>query len=1369
MAGRKRSSFSHREASPEHTSNTPDLRTRGHHGNAAMQDALRARTPATDFGSTLSSFGALLGADLGGFGVGIGGQTEDLDAAGVSNGTDIHLHPAVARSGADLRPLLAHESVHAAQSQRDGRPAPVATLEAEASAGAKALMAGRPFEVQHSAPAGKPLQETLSAWLERQFPTVAGAVEAAKDKVAPTDWEKKADATSPSDGDTLVKHEDGAWQTADTYLGTDTPVRADSHDFADAKKWHAADGRTETDKDGVKTIRHQATTTDDQGRDRRVVKERVFEGDRITKLQDRTEELDVQATARDTHRALESAKAPHQTERERLKSEGDRLSNQIRTEDDAIRKADDTIRQLHAKVGPEGNAEQDPEVAPKLADARKQRAEARSRQEALLEERRRVDTSLRETDQKLAALSDEQALLATDPNQLEAIAHRNGLKVEKRMKVVDRTKSDSGWGRKDDDPFAVERTQKDETTRVVGDATHVESKGTTDTVSIKDRTATRERDLGSSKTTVQRQDFAGEDVTSDKNTATTTLSLKGGPSVSHARKREQKGPDGSENTRSNGGSVHFKDGKAGATATHNTRVKDGQGNVVERDASATLDTDGATAKASRTKGVEKDHWEAKTTTSANGNFTVKAVPVKGPPPGVQLTTTISGGAALKGAAKGKKNGRADREGAWKDGDGDFSAGGHLGGGVSATYTHTRTLSVAEAKAYLGSVEAIDAGGTPSAKAPELTTWAKLKAIGDNGGADKLAAAMGGGESARGMRDGDTVTMELAGYVEGGADTSLDSDGTNLGVGVSGKATRTRKVTVARGKGDLVKVTVHFSTATEGTLSGTASHGVAKGGASHTEGSSAGRGVTFSLHTKDPAYDHKYGRIVGTLTESGLKSLQKELSSDVSGRSFEQGTKQARKGNVEVKGASFNVGQTNETKEKVDLEGKSASGDFTGKGGQSADITVAGVKVLGSSDEASVSAKVAADGQVDIDLQESHTDHSLAVPKELALPTDLEGAKEQAKLLAKLKDKVQKAETSLRGYRLDGAALDGLVGRASDHGNWVNCAALHPRSLGAWMNLRSALLRPKVDPEWAEVDADQAARLARARALSRFAGATGTDGAQVLENALRHWGQDTFGGDVEGAALGLGYEWPAAIAKHKPTFDKAVDGVKALPGKFDGWLAAPDGLQQEMKAVDALTTDLNTVRMAILACNTFAEPQMRAELLRRLSADRTTLRSHHTTFMQRLQAKNGGAPIDEDALMAGDSERRVRELRQILQALKADETRLLDKAGDELDDFFMVDTHAVTRWLDEVTRSMDDWEQAIHELRATRDATGMGADSTLPKLMPDTARMIRYRKQLSGFHRLSKDEVKALPDSSMRGQERDDYTALERWTRDLATP
>jgi len=1370
MAGRKRSSFSFEDPSPE-TSTASTLQgapDRAPRGNAAMQDALRAHPvePSPDLDSTVSSFGALLGADLGGFAVGTGGQAEGLDAAGVCDGSGIDLHPAVLGSGADLRSLLAHESVHAAQSQRSGSPAPVAALEAEADAGAEALMAGRPFEVQHTAAVGTPLQESLSAWLGRQFSPVTETVDAAKEKVGIIDWEKAAEDTKASDGDSPVKEEDGVKYTAETYLGTDTPVRAEDHDYADAKTWRS-EGRTVEEKKGVKTIRLQNTTKDEQGRESRSIKERVFEGDKVTKLQNRDEELDVAATARDTRQALEKAKAPHQVAREKLIGDGQRLEKRIGQEDDLIRQEAEAIRRLHESVGPDGDAEKDPEVAPKLAEARRRLRAASKRKDGLVVERDAVDTSLRDTNSKLEAIAKDQALLAADPTQMEAIASRNGLKVEKRMKVVDRTKSDSGWGRKEGDHFAAERVQKDEHTKEVGDATHVKSKGTTDTVSLKEMKASRERDLGSTKTTVKRRDFAGEDVTSDRKTATTSVSLKDGLEAGQVRKRESKGPDGSENIRSNGGSAHFKDGKLGATGTHNTRVKDANGRVRERDASVTLDTDGAKGTASRTDGIEKEHGEAKVTTSANGNFTVTAVPVKGPPPGVRLTTTISGGAALKGSAKAKKNGREDREGAWKDGDGKASVGGHVGGGVSATYTHTRTLSVEEAKAYLASVDTIDKGGAPSGKAPELNTWAKLKAIGDNGGVEKLAAAVGSSESAGAMRDGDTVSMELSGHIEGGVDGSLDSSGTSLGVGVSGKASRTRKVTVARGKDNVVKVTVNFASASEATGKVTAGHGVSKGGVSDTSGSSSGRGVTFTLRTDDPAYDQKYGRIVGTLTEAGLESLRKELANDVSGRSFEQGKKKSRKGNAEVKGVSFNVGEFNETNERFELEGNRASGEFTGKGGQSADLTVGGVKVLGSSDEASVSANVTADGDVTVDLQESHTDHSLGVPDELALPTDLEGAKDQAALLANLKEKVQKAETSLRGYRLSGRALDGLVGRAGDHGNWVRCAALHPRSIGSWMTLRGALLSPHIDPEWAAVDPEQAARLARARALARFAGATGTDGAQVLENALRHWGQDTFGGGEEGAALGLGYEWPAAIASHKPTFEAAIDGVKALPAKFDGWLAAENGLKQELEVVNALGDDLNTVQMAIVGCDAFEEPQMRAELLRRLSADRTALRAHHTTFMQRLQAQNGGTPVDEDALMAGDAERRVRELGQILDALKGDEKRLLKRVDDEMDDLLLVDTQAVHAWLDEVTRSWDEWEQVLNELRTTREATGMGPDPKQAKRLPDTARVIRCKKELSGFARMSEDEVKALPDDSMTGMERDRYIARERWTRDLA--
>jgi len=62
---------------------------------------------------------------------------------------------------------------------------------------------------------------------------------------------------------------------------------------------------------------------------------------------------------------------------------------------------------------------------------------------------------------------------------------------------------------------------------------------------------------------------------------------------------------------------------------------------------------------------------------------------------------------------------------------------------------------------------------------------------------------------------------------------------------------------------------------------------------------------------------------------------------------------------------------------------------------------------------------------------------------------------------------------------------------------------------------------------------------------------------------------------------------------------------------------------------------------------------------------------------------------------------------------------------------------------------------------------MGPDPKQAKRLPDTARVIRCKKELSGFARMSEDEVKALPDDSMTGMERDRYIARERWTRDLA--
>jgi len=1359
MAGQKRSSYSVGGSSRDSglTTSRQGPRGAGHAGNAALQDSLRARQDSqdvvSDYSGQLSSFGDLLGADLGGFGVGIGGLTEDLDAAGVCDGSSIQLHPAVASSGADLRSLLAHESVHAAQSQRSGRPASVGALEAEADAGATALMAGQPFEVQHTAPAGLGLQESLSTWLKKQFPSLT------------TDPEEVAKNITPSDAGSAVKEEDGQTFHADTYLGTNEPVRAEDHEFADAKTWRPVGGSVE-EKDGVKTTRMD-DSANKQGREVRSVKERVFTDGKLTETRDEDAQLDVAATARDTRRALEAAKAPHQSQREQLKASGERLSSDIQREEETIEQEGALIHRLTSSVAADVDAEKDPEIAPKLADARRRLAQARNRKQALVEERRAAALKMQETDQKITALSEEQALLSVDPTQVEAVAKRNGLKVEKRMKGTVSTDSDSGWKDKDGELFAKERVNMNTKTSTAGDFTHVKTKGHTDTVSVKDLKATRERDRGSSKTTVKRADFAGEDVASHKKTSTSSISLKGGPAVGHVRKDEEKRLDGSEDSKSNGGSLQMTGGKLVATGTTGSRSKDANGKVVERDASVSFDGDGAKASASRSDGIEKDHFEAKVTTSANGNFTVTAVPVKGPPPGVKLTTTISGGAALKGATKVKKNGGAEREGAWKDGAGKASAGGHIGGGVSATYTHTRMLSVAEAQSYLNSVDSIDKGGQASGSAPELTTWAKMKAIGDNGGAEKLAAVMGGSDSARSMRDGDAVSMELSGHIEGGVDSSLSGSGVNLGAGLSGKASRTRKVTVARGKDNVVKVTVNFSSASESTLSGSGGAGSASSTVSKTDGSSKGRGVSFTLNTEDPSYDSKYSRILGTMTESGLQGLQKELAKDVTGRSFAKGKKSAIAGTGDVGIGGIGIGQSNETNEEVQLEGKDASGEFTGKGGQNASLNVGGVKVLGSDDEASVSAKVSKDGNVSVDIKQAHTENGLGVPDGMALPDDLESLGEQALLLTQLGEKVQKAETSLRGYRLSGQALTSLVGRAGDHGNWVQCAALHPKSIGSWMTLRGALLSPRSDPEWAKVDPEQAARLARARALAEFAGATGTDGAQVIENALRHWGEGTFGGEA-GVALGLGYEWPADIAKHKPTFDATTDGVKELPGKFDGWLAADDGLKEEIGAVQGLTDQLNTVRRAIVGCSAFEEPQMRSELLRQLSADRTTLKSHHANFMQRYQAKTGGKPIDVDAFMSGDAERRVGELKEIVGCLKADEKRLLDRAGSELDSIFIVDTIAVNGWLDEVSRSWDEWEQAVKELRATRIATGMGPDPALGKLMPDTARVIRYRKKLSGFDKLSKEEEDGLPEDSQQGLERDGYAAREHWSRKLAS-
>ena len=116
--------------------------------------------------------------------------------------------------------------------------------------------------------------------------------------------------------------------------------------------------------------------------------------------------------------------------------------------------------------------------------------------------------------------------------------------------------------------------------------------------------------------------------------------------------------------------------------------------------------------------------------------------------------------------------------------------------------------------------------------------------------------------------------------------------------------------------------------------------------------------------------------------------------------------------------------------------------------------------------------------------------------------------------------------------------------------------------------------------------------------------------------------------------------------------------------------------------------------------------------------------------------------------------------------KADETKLLDRAGTELDSTFTVDVHEVHALLDRVSESWDGWARTIRDLRTTRESIGMGVDPDLSKWMPDTARVIAFRKTLSGFSKLSENEVQALHADSMRGRERDGYAVREQWTRAL---
>ncbi|MBL8360767.1 MAG: hypothetical protein JNN18_09765 [Rubrivivax sp.] len=640
----------------------------------------------------------------------------------------------------------------------------------------------------------------------------------------------------------------------------------------------------------------------------------------------------------------------------------------------------------------------------------------------------------------------------------------------------------------------------------------------------------------------------------------------------------------------------------------------------------------------------------------------------------------------------------------------------LGGAAEAALVFKQVLTEAQKVDYLGQAKAVDGGGKAKAGFPELKSLERLVALVRGGGdLGAGAAALVDSDFAKALPEGQSISLDLSGQVEGGAQVKAGA------IGAQGSASKTwkRSVQVATGKADpgipVVNVTLSFTTAQE--LGG---GGSAMGAEFQVKGGdSQGNSFGFRLVQADPSYKGWFDQIKVLPTPDAAREFAQAHPELVASRSWTAGkTSQVGSGMAGEKGPK--IVQSSSLEDSAQVEG----GKVTGSGKGSNAVDLGGVAT--STDR--MDATVDEDGGVSADVgtttgvidplrgvQEfvgnlmGQTSNTAQDQGQAALAKGAQGA---------LTDLLMKKYEDLKGYKINPTHFEEVVRRAADKKNWSNCS-LSPRTLEPWETLRKTLVSPVPDGEWVKMDTSpdkqQSKQVARAHALAEFMSDYGYAAEEAIENVLRHWGEGPGHQTVNsGADLGGKYEWPSSLAKERAKFETVEGQVQAAAktlAKLKGDAAAVHRYAQPLFA------DLTSVGEAVKASPDITSERARAEMTTKINGLIAQLRNE-------VDAAKAAAPAGGPAAAAGAAtdaqaqamQREIESVKKELWDMRQKEAKLLDAARGQLraihggslkdEDFllgsvgatFSEDVVAAVKVLSEVSDLHEYWITRILRLR-----------------------------------------------------------------------
>ena len=1245
------------------------------------------------------------------------GVAESMGAAAVTVGNRIHVATAaICKDGLAEPGLIAHELTHIFQQNSAAPASSGVDMEAEADAGANAILSGSTLSLSGSTGGqATPQKLDFSEWFRRSV--LAGDTITETDAVdtrtqtpdtyygtsMPIDTGTPANMTPNSSLQTTPTSGGLYQESVDVTRGGRTTTNTmQLHDGRDSSSVVSSEGFNLMD--GTRRSSTVMRSSQDQGVDHTATATALQQEIRNSAEGVQTRIDDTNRRLQDTRTGLTDATAREQRERQRVS--------------DAIR----------ARTGEAPTAQQ-------LSDALTQDETwtgARFAQRRLQSAQTRLSGEQEQLTTRHRQLTD--AAAQVTPENAASIAQQTGVNIE-AVRVAPTVQEASMSRVQDVNLLGGSATQTD-TARI-----HRSDANGSDTL-------TREN---SNAVTV------GGGIRNDRSQTDTVAVTVGGNTYENRN----------QNTTS-GGLVVGANGEVGGqfgrnSSNRTTRVEGGQRRVTETGSghNTTVTNNAIGHSRNANARVEGNHLDAGAKVSGDGKVTVTCTKISDNPLKYRLAVIIRAGANVALSSTGTTTERGDRNAAQQN---RGNAGVNAGAGASIQLTYNHELDQTAAGQYLDQLAKYEAGSPTSGSAPEFDLLDRMTLLGDDlgdGAANQALAAF----DSRGSRDiqpGSSYELMLTGEASVGGNAGANQGGSGgLAVGVSGGMDwqRTRKVQVGAVQHEgrrLTTLTVGFASRDGWNANGNMSYGAAGASGGHREQERSGLSYTFRLDPEMDDYDRVYDRIIGTATREGLRALgqRPDIVRHRTGHTDTQGTTTTDTVGMSVGPVAVGLATENQYDQSVTVDERGLQGTITGSETNSGNIAVGGVRLHEDSERTSGTGTVNADGELNIRLEQTESSNSIANLGDENAAADKRGWAER--LLgqspkASLQKELRDTLTHVWGLSIDEAALDVIVRRAGDESNWNKCANWqNVDDFNAWKGVRRRLRSPRPDADWAQVDPVRAAKLDQARVVARFMENTGRAGLAMFRNVMRSWGEDMNSYQQGAEDVGMMFEWPEGLQTTRPKYDSIQARLDTIDTRVTGALGLPEERTNSVLEWFAkLGTDITSVRNTIVGYTAFDLPRAKMEMVSKLDENRLTW----TEWRARLTGGSATCtPEQESEIETARLLRQRERLKSQLRQFKKEQDRLLtnasnasfDDAWDNADGFFASagvmfgigePEHESISYLSNCWDMQTYWIPKVVELRGVYEATGIAQDDWHVSTGPGADRDYAYEPAFEELNRL----------------------------------